>query len=238
MRDVRATTAGPEAFTTTPALGYISPGLRALAMPISELQSAPDNARRHSPAKDLPVLMHSLRRFGQAKPIVGKRSYRGLANVVLAGNGTLAAARELGWSHVAVAWFDGTDDEARQYALADNATAERSSWDADALQAFAADGVDLAIWWGNDKPALDALLDLPVTDADWSTAFDALPSGERAPIQQMTFTLSDGQADRVRVALTAAKRRGPFDDSDNVNANGCALARIVDAFLATEAGNP
>jgi ParB family chromosome partitioning protein len=191
---------------------------------------APDNARAHD--ADEPVLDESLRRFGQRKPIVAKREYRGLANVVLAGNGTLEAARRLGWSHVATAWFDGTDDEAREYAVADNASAERSRWDADALRALAAGGTDLATWWGEDGAAdLAALLDAPVSESDWSAAFAGLPTEDREPLQQMTFTVSDRQAEVVRRALAAAKAAGPFEDADNANSNGCALHRIAVAFL-------
>src|SRR5688500_8549876 len=92
---------------------YIAADLRARAVPIETLQHAPDNARRHAHA-DLWALADSLR-LGQRKPVVAKRTYRGLSSGVLAGNGTLTAARRLGWSHLAVTWFDGTDDEAREY---------------------------------------------------------------------------------------------------------------------------
>jgi hypothetical protein len=58
-----------------------------------------------------------------------------------------------------------------------------------------------------------------------------LPSGDREPFQQMTFTLHDTQAEQVKAALDAAKKAGPFVDSPNENSNGNALARIVEAYL-------
>lgn len=210
-------------------LEHIAPDLRPLAVRLADLRPAADNARRHSLAKDIPVLMESLRRFGQRKPVVGKRHYRGVENVVLAGNGTLEAARQLGWSHVAVAWFDGSDDEARAYAISDNRTAELSEWSVDALRELRADGADLAGLWGDDA-ALDALLSLPVSDADWSDAFAALPTDEPT-FTQRTFTLSATQAALVARAVAVAKRLGPFDDTDSENSNGNALARIAAAFL-------
>ena len=143
-------------------LAYISPDLRPLAVPMSMLQPAPDNARRHRDA-DLAALADSLRRFGQRKPVVAMRHYRGLSGVVLAGNGTFEAAYRLDWSHLAVAWFEGTDDEARAYAIADNRTAELSSWDVEALRSLQADGVDLGDLWHGAADLADLLrADAPV----------------------------------------------------------------------------
>lgn len=114
-------------------IGVLAPDLRPLAVPLASLQPHPDNARRHTLERDIPVLMESLRRYGQRKPIVAKREFRGLTNVVVAGNGTLQAAERLEWTHLAVSWFDGSDDEADEYALVDNRTAELSEWDLETL---------------------------------------------------------------------------------------------------------
>lgn len=67
------------------------------------------------------------------------------------------------------------------------------------------------------------------TDDSWGDAFDALPDGDRAPFQQMTFTLSDAQAEVVTQALKAAQAE-PFADTGNANSNGNALARICEAY--------
>ena len=119
----------PEATGDTP---WIAASLTPLAVPLSDLTPHPDNARRHTD-RDIPVLMASLLRYGQRKPVVGKREYRGLTNVIIAGNGTLESARRLQGGAHAVAWFDGTDDEADEYALVDNRTAELSTWDLETL---------------------------------------------------------------------------------------------------------
>jgi hypothetical protein len=153
---------------------------------------------------------------------------------VIAGSGTLAAATRLGWQALAVVWFEGDDEQARAFAIADNRTAELSQWDAGQLAALAAEGVDLAAIWHDDAD-LSALLSAPVTDADWASAFDRLPAQDRAPIQQMTFTLSDAQAETVRAAIARAKAAGPLDDPGNENSNGNALHRICAAFLDSEA---
>src|SRR5215204_421001 len=68
----------------------IAADLLPLGVPIETLTEHPENARRHT-ERDIPVLMESLRRYGQRKPIVAKRTYRDLTNVVIAGNGTRTA---------------------------------------------------------------------------------------------------------------------------------------------------
>lgn len=91
---------------------------------ISELRLDPQNARKHS-EKNLKAIAASLEKFGQRKPIVVHRG------VVIAGNGTLAAAKSLGWTEITVSEVpDGWDDEtAKAYALADNRSAELAEWD-------------------------------------------------------------------------------------------------------------
>jgi hypothetical protein len=49
--------------------------------------------------------------------------------VVVAGNGTLQAAKELGWTKIAATIETMTDVEAVGYGLADNRTAELAKWD-------------------------------------------------------------------------------------------------------------
>ena len=91
---------------------------------IAQLSLDPKNARKHS-ARNLEAIAASLLKFGQRKPLVVHRG------VVLAGNGTLEAARSLGWTEIEVSEVpDNWDnDTAKAYALADNRTAELAEWD-------------------------------------------------------------------------------------------------------------
>lgn len=68
---------------------------------------------------------------------------------------------------------------------------------------------------------------------DTAEAFGKLPDEDRAPFQQMTFTLHDSQAEIVKDALRVAQALGDFIDSPNENSNGNALARICELFLMT-----
>ena len=91
---------------------------------IAQLSLDPTNARKHSP-RNLEAIAASLNKFGQRKPIVVHKG------VVLAGNGTLEAAKILGWTEIEVAEVpsDWDLDTAKAYALADNRTAELAEWD-------------------------------------------------------------------------------------------------------------
>ena len=91
---------------------------------IAQLSLDPKNARKHS-ARNLEAIAASLLKFGQRKPLVVHRG------VVLAGNGTLEAARSLGWTEIEVSEVpqDWDNDTAKAYALADNRTAELAEWD-------------------------------------------------------------------------------------------------------------
>jgi len=95
---------------------------------IDDLELDPNNARRHS-KKNLDAIAGSLREFGQRKPIVVWR------NRVVAGNGTLVAARSLGWRKISVARCPDDWDEVtvKAFALADNRSAELAEWDEQVL---------------------------------------------------------------------------------------------------------
>ncbi len=100
-----------------------APGLEAHLRPIGELTLDPHNARAHSD-RNIEAIAESLERFGQQKPIVVAAD-----GTVLAGNGTLAGARHLGWTQIAALDTDLEGAEARGYAIADNRTAELAEWD-------------------------------------------------------------------------------------------------------------
>lgn len=98
---------------------------------VATLKFDEDNARVHPP-ENRAMLRASLEKFGQRKPIVVTAD-----NTVIAGNGTLLAASELGWDKVAVvrAPADWTEEMIRAYAIADNRSADLSEFDPTVLQA-------------------------------------------------------------------------------------------------------
>jgi hypothetical protein len=102
-----------------------------------------------------------------------------------------------------------------------------SAWDASELQGWGMDAALLTAW-NNDALNLRTMLTEQIDEA---SAFGALPDEDRAPFQQMTFTLHDTQAEQVREALSLAKSAGAFVDSENENSNGNALTRICEFYL-------
>lgn len=94
---------------------------------VDELKLDPRNARLH-PDRNLAAIRASLERFGQQKPIVVKKD-----GTVIAGNGTLEAARALGWTHLDVVRTELDGADAAAFAVADNKTAELAEWDFEML---------------------------------------------------------------------------------------------------------
>jgi DNA modification methylase len=90
---------------------------------INSLAFDPANLRKHG-TRNMDAIKGSLRKFGQQKPIVVDAK-----GIVLAGNGTLRAARELGWSTVNIVRTELTGTEATAFAIADNRSAELAEWD-------------------------------------------------------------------------------------------------------------
>jgi hypothetical protein len=72
--------------------------------------------------------MESLKRFGQQTPLVHRDG------VVIKGNGTLEAAKRLGWATIAAIAFDGASRLAKPYKITDNRSAELSYWNNELLQ--------------------------------------------------------------------------------------------------------
>lgn len=121
---------------------------------ISSLRPDPANARRHT-QRNLDAIMSSLARFGQQKPVVIDAN-----NVIRAGNGTLAAAKALGWTELRVVRTELLGVEATAFAIVDNRTAELAEWDPDILAAALADPAigDLGF---DDEPAESLPDELP-----------------------------------------------------------------------------
>jgi ParB-like chromosome segregation protein Spo0J len=195
--------------------------LRIETVNINSLTPDPANARKHD-GKNLQAIENSLLKFGQRKPICVTPD-----SIVVAGNGTLEAAKNLGWTEIVIArtpvgW---SWEQIRAFALADNRTAELAEWDdkvlADQLLELDANG------WELEDIGFENLQ--PPTESEWEGALDAL-GGDRQPIQQMTFTLHDDQVEQLKQALNKSKSMGAFIDTGNPNDNGNSLARIVEIF--------
>lgn len=142
---------------------------------IADLHYDPANVRKHN-ERNLQVIRSSLARFGQQRPILVDGS-----NVVRAGNGTLQAARELGWESILCVRTDLTGSEAIAYAIADNRSAELAEWEdgllGQQLQGLLDDGIDLdAVGFSEDE--IDALVKELADDGGMGSEGDEAPEPE------------------------------------------------------------
>jgi len=197
---------------------------------IKDLKSDHKNARKRTD-RSAKLIAESLQRFGAARSIVIDEDNR-----ILAGNGTIEGAKAAGIKNVRVIETDGTEiiavkrtglteDEKIGLALADNRTSDLSDWDKDMLQQLSEEH-DIAPWF--EAEDLNGIIGDTVSEIEMPD----LPSGDREPIQQMTFTLHDDQAEIIKEALAKAKDMGSFVDTGNENSNGNALARVAELFLS------
>jgi len=198
------------------------------SVPIDSISQDPSNLRKHG-QRNLDAIKASLRKFGQQTPIVISAD-----GVIIAGNGRYEAAQALGFTKVDVVRSKLKGSDATAYAIADNRTAELADWDetalAETLRALQSEDYDIeaaGFTDGEIEGLLESLGSFDINEGEAAT----LPDGDRAPFQQMTFTLHDDQAEVIKAAMQAAKDAGPFVDTGNENSNGNALARIAEAYI-------
>ena len=219
--------------TTTPA----APQAVHLPSQIEHLATAAlvpyaRNSRTHSP-EQVAAVARSIQQFGFTNPVLIDAQ-----NTIIAGHGRIMAAQQLGLATVpCIRLAHLTDAQRRAYVIADNKLAELSGWDMATLAREVEDlmhgdgfAIDL-LGFGADE--LQAMLAMPGTTAVQPVELPALKSGDRQPIQQITFTLHDTQAEVVAQALALAKAHGPFGETGNENGNGNAIARVCAAYVAT-----
>lgn len=89
--------------------------------------------------------------------------------IVRAGNGLLAAARELGWLEVAAVVVDMDDATATRFAIADNRVAEFSEWDDRVLATLL------------ESVGREERLALGFDDVEFKGVLDALTKDDAAP---------------------------------------------------------
>ena len=176
------------------------------------------------------LMDESLRRFGLGRSILIDKNNR-----IISGNKTAEKAADIGFTDVVVVEVDGNQlvavkrkdidlDSAkgREFALADNATGKANlAWDEELISDISAQFNFEPGDWGVEIETINP--------DDYGTDF-ALNSGDKKPIQQMTFTLSDSQAEMIknciqRVLMAYGDECAECDG--NKNKNGNALAKIV-----------
>ena len=145
--------------------------------PLAELRTDPRNARTHSHAQ-ITEIAESIRRFGFTNPVLV-----GADDMIIAGHGRVAAARQLGRASVPTLRLDRMSSADRKaYVIADNRLAELAGWDKALLalefKELEALDFDLSLT-GFDLGEISTIIDL----ADGTPAEDQLREPDRgAPV--------------------------------------------------------
>lgn len=114
--------------------------LRVKKANVADLRTYHRNPRQG----DTTLIRESLEINGQYKPLcVNTGSHTGRSQEVLAGNHTLIAARDAGWSTVQIVTVDVDDDQAARIVAVDNRSADKAGYDNQLLAELLGDLPDL-----------------------------------------------------------------------------------------------
>jgi len=191
---------------------------------IGKLKPFDKNPRENDSAVD--QVAESIRKFGFNQPIVCNSDY-----VICVGHTRYKSALKLKMKTVPVLVVPFLDDENEfiAYNIADNQTGSIAIWDdprlAELILQLKNEDYDISVLAFDDSELAKIMENV---DDNYGVDFE-LPDGDRI-IQQMTFVLSARQIEIVQMAIDRAKNMGKFNDDDNMNSNGNALARICEVF--------
>jgi len=189
-------------------------------MKLSEIKANPNNPRviKDDRFKKLVKSIQDFPKMMALRPMVVNAD-----NIVLGGNMRLKALKELGYKDIPDEWVkraeDLTEDEARRFIIADNVGFGEHDWEMLANEW----DVDELSEWGLDCGGFDV-------DSDQYGEDFSLKDGDKAPFQQMTFTLADEQAEQIKNAITDIKQTEEYKYTEtmgNENSNGNALYLII-----------
>ena len=184
---------------------------------ISEVKVNPNNPRLIKDDK-FKKLVQSVKDFPEMlniRPIVVNKEM-----VILGGNMRFKACKEAGVKEIPIIIADNlTEEQQREFLIKDNTSGGEwdfemlhNEWDVEQLED-----------WGLDVGGFDV-------DADELGTEFSLPEGDKAPFQQMTFTLADEQAEQIKNAIADIKATEEYkycETLGNENSNGNALYLII-----------
>jgi hypothetical protein len=185
-------------------------------VPINTVKANPNNPRIIKDDK-FAKLVKSINEFPQMlnlRPIVVNDDM-----VVLGGNMRLKACKEAGLKDIPIIKASElSEQQQKEFIVKDNVgygewdwSDLANNWDSDQLEE-----------WGLDIPGFSDVEDLGENFS--------LPDGDKAPFQQMTFTLADEQATQIKNAIDEIKGTEEYKYAEtmgNENSNGNALYLII-----------
>ena len=187
---------------------------------IADIKANPKNPRIIKDNK-FAKLVKSIKEFPQMlekRPLICFTDTDGKL-VVLGGNMRLKAAKEVGLKELPILLADDwTEEQKAQFLIKDNVGFGEWDWS------------DLANNW-DSKQLEEWGLDIPgFTDVEDLGETFSLPDGDKAPFQQMTFTLADEQATQIKNGIEKIKQTEEYKYAEtmgNENSNGNALYLII-----------
>ena len=191
---------------------------------INELLPADYNPRKELTPDDREYqkIKTSIETFGYVDPIIINKD-----KTIIGGHQRLNVLRDLGYTDIDVIEID--IDKTKEKALNVALNKISGEWDIDKLglllNELKTDNFDLDIT-GFDADELDGIL-FNVDELD--DTFD-LKDGDRTPIQTMSLTFSDDQAEIINEAIDKMKQTDTYknyEDPINKNSNGNALYLVV-----------
>jgi hypothetical protein len=183
---------------------------------ITDIKLNPNNPRLIKDDK-FKKLVQSIKDFPEMldiRPIVVNKDM-----IILGGNMRYRACKEAGIKEIPVIVTDLSEDKQREFLIKDNTSGGEWDWNVLANEWDVSELTE----WGIDIPGFD------IDSANLGTDFD-LPSGDKSPFQQMTFTLADEQAIQIQNAIQDIKMTDEYKYAEtmgNENSNGNALYLII-----------
>ena len=196
-------------------------------MELKDLKQDKRNYRKHND-RNITLIRKSVDEAGLGRSIVIDKN-----NEIIAGNGLVSAISKntpikvietTGDELVVVKRtdLDTNDDKRKKLAVMDNSSSDNSEFNLELLSEDF-DSVQLE----------DMGIDIDSIE-DSEIGMPELPNGDKEPFQQITFTLADEQAEKVKEAIEKVKKSENYkfvDTMGNENSNGNALYCLVLEWL-------
>lgn len=184
---------------------------------VEDLKPYVNNPRLNDDAVE--YVANSIKQFGFKVPMVIDKD-----NVIVAGHTRFKASLELGLKEVPCIIADDLNEEQiKAFRLADNKVSEKAEWNIELLDEELNDlDIDMSEF-GFENINVD----------DYGTEF-SLKEGDREPIQAMSLTFSDDQAETINEAINKMKNMELYKNYENEynnNSNGNALYLVVLEWL-------
>ena len=191
--------------------------MQTKSVKISDIKPNPNNPRLIKDDK-FAKLVKSVKDFPEMltiRPIVVNSDM-----IILGGNMRFRACKEAGLKEIPVIIAEGlTEQQQKEFLIKDNVSGGEWDWNMLANEWEAEELIE----WGVDVGGFD--LDSDKLGTDFT-----LPDGDKAPFQQMTFTLADEQAIQIKNAIDDIKQTDEYKYAEtmgNENSNGNALYLII-----------